>query len=428
MSVRSHGPWRNVYFAAQRVRGGVHPDQIRQASAILDQSADELRSYVADRLVAIHGPEARDPEWLARQPLVDRATLRPVMKRIAEQGVAGLELRKTSGSTGVPFAFVKDKEMSAWMDAAMWATYAWHGITPGAPQARFWGMPPDPRRRAIRRVADFVQHRRRLDAFHSGPAHCVAFFQALRRFGATWAYGYPSLIAQFVIHCQEAGLHGSKLGVHVVICTGELLDEVTRQRISEFFECRVVNEYGCTESGVLAIGCEHDRLHQVPVAAMIEVVDSKGHPVAPGEVGEVVATDLHGSRGHPLLRYRLHDQAAAVPGECSCGRALPQLRVDTGRIDNFIITPARGRVYDALLAYTVPPAVSRFKARQTDTETLAVQIIVAKGADPEAVAGECRRRWETELGPGMHVNVSVVEDIPAEPSGKLRYFVPLERK
>ncbi len=82
-------------------------------------------------------------------------------------------------------------------------------------------------------------------------------------------------------------------------------------------------------------------------------------------------------------------------------------------------------MYDAILAYTVPKAVQRFRARQLSLDHLAVDIVPGSGYQPDVTPRECRRTWERVLAPDMRVTVRTVDDLPYEASGKLRYFVPM---
>lgn len=417
---------RSIYFTAQRIRGGVTPAMVREAARLLAAPRHEREAHVLARLAAVHAPGA-DLAWLAAQPMVERSTLLPEIARLRGAKLGRrVEARKTSGSTGTPFAFLKDVEMSAWMDATMWALYAWHGLRPGDRQARFWGMPMTPGLRRKRRLYDRALNRRRLSAFEIEPASCARYFDAMRRFRPRYAYGYPTLISEFAQQCAAAGLDGRELRLHVVVSTGELLAPDVRRRIADFFGCPVVNEYGCTESGIIALECENGTLHTAPIAAYAEVVDEHGQPVPPGISGEVVVTDLYG-QVLPLRRYRLHDRArlAAQPA-CACGRDLEALDVEVGRLDRFIQTPDHGLVYDAVLAYNVPPQILRFRAHQTAIDRLEVDVMPGAGFDQTNTPALFRTRLAAVLGPRMRIETRVVADIPFAASGKLRYFVPLE--
>ncbi len=412
-----------VYFAVQRLRGGVRPEMIRQAARWLAAPWAESKERVLERLAAVHGA-TRDPlGWLSQQPLIDRTSL----GHLAAEGKRrrGVEYRHTSGSTGAPFHFVKDKEMTAWMDAVMWAAYQWHGVGLGDREARFWGTPLSGTGRFKRRIMDWWLARRRLGAFDMSPAQSETFFHELRRFRPVYAYGYPSLMQEFVRHCSSAGIEGGELRLNVVISTGELLTPNVRRCLHEFFNCPVIDEYGCTESGIIAMECERGTLHQLPIAALSEIVQGTGQRVTAGNEGEVVVTDLFGHTA-PFLRYRLHDRATWEGlRPCECGRELPALHVDVGRLDSFIETPDGKRIYDAVLAYAAPAGVMRFRAFQRAVDLLEVFIVPDHGTSARELGELCRRRWGEALGPSMRIRISIVDSLSYEDSGKLRYFVPM---
>ena len=414
-----------IYFRAQSLRSGVTREMIRETASLLD-SFDYSYSHVKERLRVQFGCDDDQLGWLRRQPLIDRRTIITSPAPVAIPRGVSVEHRKTSGSSGTPFHFLKDKRMTAMMDAVMWAAYQWHGISPGDKQARFWGVPQSRSARRQRQLTDFIQNRRRLSAFDVTPNGSVQFFRQLRRFRPTYVYGYPTLIHEFTRHCLAAGLHGSELHIGTIICTGEVLTDNVREDLRSFFEARVVNEYGCTESGVISLTCENGRQHMTPVAVFPEIVDENGLRVAPGETGEVIITDLYGSVS-PMIRYRLNDRATlSEDAGCPCGRQLPIMKLDAGRVGSLIETPTRGSVYSAILAYTVPAEVLRFLVRQVSIDHLEAVITPGPGFDTKRTPDKCRRAWEEALAPGVSVSVKVVDEIPLAASGKMRYFVPLD--
>lgn len=413
-----------LYFGGQSIRNGVRKSNIRCAQELLNSSSEVIREHVRSRLVETHGAPEPALHWLDHQPTTDRTALHDLMDRSIEAHPRGrIEVRKTSGSTGAPFRFVKDRKMTAMMDAVMWAAYAWHGIEPGQRHARFWGMPRDPVDRTRRHTMDLLLHRRRLDALELSPHRARHFHGRLRDFRPRYIHAYPNLLLEFIEYCAEEDMDGRKLGVETVVCGGELLSESSRQTIGEYFGATVVNEYGCSESGLISIDCEHGQPHMLPVAVYPQLIDVETTS-RNSDSGEVVITDLYGSIA-PLLRYRLHDRAEIFQEQnCACGRDLASLSPRVGRVDSFITTPARGRVYDAILAYSVPSEVLRFRAYQIDISNLYVEVVLRAGVQPETVLRKLEATWERELGPGLNVNAALVEEIPTMESGKLAYFIP----
>src|SRR5690606_22120872 len=93
--------------------------------------------------------------------------------------------------------------------------------------------------------------------------------------------------------------------------------------ISEHFGCRVVDEYGCTESGIIAFECPEGNRHIAGHNLYVEIIDpATGKVVPTGEHGEVVITELH-ARAMPIIRYRVGDLARISTEKCRCGRATP---------------------------------------------------------------------------------------------------------
>lgn len=399
---------------------------IATAAALLDAPYSRVLEHVESRLANVFRiPRDNAIQWLATRDPCERTELATAMAQLLRHRSRHVEVRRTSGSTGTPFTFVKSRHMTSWMDAAMWAAYSWHGVRPGQRHARFWGTPFVTTKRISQRLRDRLLNRRRLSAFEVTDAQSARYFASLVRHRPYYAYGYPNVIAAFADRCRASRLDGRDIRLSVIICTGELLTPERRDEISRFFDCPVVNEYGCTESGLVAFECKFGSMHLIPVAAFPQVVRNDGAPAAVGEDGEIVVTDLYGAAA-PLLRYRLHDWGRLVVQPCQCGRELPQLEITRGRIDSFIETP-RGPVYDAILAYNVPKGVRRFRVRQTAIDKLEAEIVVDTGAEPVKVALTCEQRWAHALGGELTVIVRVVDAIAAERSGKLQYFVPLQR-
>lgn len=416
---------RSLYFGIQRLRGGVSPDHVQSLQQLLDSDPDVFTEHVKRRLKATHGARGDPVGWLRLQDVMERADVTdPAWSRGWLRRFRRLERKKTSGSTGQPVRICKDMEMAAWIDATMWALYAWHGIEPGMPHARFWGLPPRGWSRKQRRVVDWALRRRRLDAFEHSDQAIRGFFEKLRRFRPVYLHGLPSLIDEFVRVCERDRLEGTDLGVRVIFLTGEILDPAVRNRIADFFGARVVNEYGCSESGLLVFECERGGSHEIPGAAMMELVDANGCPVDEHETGEVLVTDLFG-RHRPLLRYRLGDHAIALPeGGCACGRSLPMIDITAGRSDAFIILPSGERVLCAVLSYTMPEGIRRFQARQVSPERLSVVVEPANGGAPGNAVRECQERLHRALRGQLVVEVEAGR-IPRGNNGKHRYFVPL---
>ncbi len=416
-----HFTARSVYYLAARVSEGLTPQLVKEARELLDAHTGDRESYVAGRLreMARFGVRSdRQSLWTPTSKPVARVAIEALGDR-----VSGNVLRKTSGSSGMPFRFPRSKEMLRRMDAVMWAAYSWYDITPGDRHGVLWGRPFQGRARLRKKVSDWVLSRSRYNAFNVSAEESLKYFGKLRSFGATWIYGYPSLTSAFVQHCVDHGLDGRALNLKAVVMTGEMLTDVARAQLGDFFGAPIVNEYGCTEVGLLAFECTAGSMHTMPGAAIIESLDEAGRPVCDSPAALAV-TDLFPSAftfDRLLLGDRgiLHQPASP----CRCGRTLPVLSDMLGRVDSWIVLPTGKLVYDAILAYNMPTEVLRFQGEQTSATDLVVRMIVRSGAAVNT--NQVARGLREALDDQISVDVQVVDDIPLSPSGKLRYFIPL---
>ena len=394
-----------------------------RVARLLDSPRSVLRKHISDRLVATHGAAGEPLTWLASQPIMERADIvDPAAELCLARRFRRLEEKRTSGSTGVPVRICKSMDMAAQIDATMWGLYRWHGIEPGMRHARFWGLSAGGLGRFTRRLADSLLQRRRLSAFEFLRSTVIREFHELRRFRPHYLHAYPSLVHQFASICSEERLDGRDLGIRVAFLTGELLRPDVRAQIESFFGARVVNEYGCSESGLLAFECERGTMHTAPSATYVEVNGANG-PVTP-HLGGILVTDLFGTH-KPLLRYRLRDLVSIDDIDCECGRALPRATVSAGREDAFIITPSGDRLHDGFIARSMPPQVKRFRARQTHLDRIVVEVELRGGADPTTTIRDVAQGLETFLHKAIRVDVEVVLALEPDPNGKLRYFIPL---
>lgn len=112
---------------------------------------------------------------------------------------------------------------------------------------------------------------------------------------------YPSILKTIALKVQAG-----KIKIHqpqLLLTTGETHDGHTRKIISDTFTGELLDGYAATETGVVAIECPaHHGLHVLGYKAIIEIVGDDGNLLPPGEIGNVIVTDLK-SGAFPLIRY-----------------------------------------------------------------------------------------------------------------------------
>jgi len=159
----------------------------------------------------------------------------------------------------------------------------------------------------------------------------------------------PDLVsgaASYLLHmlevAQEMGVALSDLGIRALSSVGEPggANDGTRERLKTGWGVQHVGDgFGMTEIFPLGGNCPHSTsIHIASDMAAAEVVDPQtGQPLPPGEIGELVITNLVGD-SQPLLRYRSRDYARlATTGACACGFTGTRLEGSIlGRVDDMI--------------------------------------------------------------------------------------------
>jgi phenylacetate-CoA ligase len=145
---------------------------------------------------------------------------------------------------------------------------------------------------------------------------------------------------------------GIDLRFILLLSFSAVLDDETRELCRTAFGAEIADTYGAEEVGHIAAQCRDcGEYHVSAEATHVELLDAKGTPAKPGELGRVVVTPLY-NYAMPLIRYELGDMAEVSTTPSACGRGLPTLRRIVGRYRNLF------RYQDGS---TSLPAVSRFK-------------------------------------------------------------------
>jgi len=380
----------------------------------------DLANYIDNKKHSLYAFAKKNiPYYISQNSIeiVDKMLIRNNINQLMANNVP-VAWRSTSGTTGSPLIFPKDNNASAYSDAMMYLAYSWHGININDKQARIWGRSIELRGRLIQDTKDFLLKRVRLSAFEMNKEACSRYFIKLLKYKPRYFYAYSNALYQFACFVEECGYDGKILGVQVAICTGEVLFPYQREKIADIFDCRVVNEYGSTENGIIGFECEYGKMHLMPTVLVdINNPDENGF-------GEIVVTELN-SRSIPFIKYKNGDVGRIIKNDCECHRPYDLIEIREGRIDAYIRCKNGRLVYDAILAYTLKNHASRFKAYQVKEDLLKIFIIPSSGYNSSSQV-DITITLKKYLGDDMQIEIIETTEIPYEKSGKFRYFVPLK--
>jgi phenylacetate-CoA ligase len=151
--------------------------------------------------------------------------------------------------------------------------------------------------------------------------------------------------ASYLVHLSEVaaemGVDLSACGLRGVTSFGEpgAAVEATQEALRDRYGVEhIVDGYGLTEVWPMGGNCPlSPALHIAEDIVAVECVDpDTGEPLAEGETGEIVFTNLVGDT-QPLLRYRTRDIGRLIVATpCECGSTVTRIARIEGRTDDMI--------------------------------------------------------------------------------------------
>ncbi len=260
--------------------------------------------------------------------------------------------------------------------------------------------------------------------------------EMVRRLEPSTIVGVPSFLERCAQWAEGEGIALAASSVTRLVCIGEpvrgpeLDPTPMAQRAAEAWGAQLYGSYGISELAASSCECAAGAGgHLHPSLLHVEILDEQDRPVAPGELGEVVATPL-GVEALPLLRYRTGDIAALLPETCACGLHTPRLGPIVGRkhhalkLKGTTVYPAAvQRVLDrepALLGYVL---VARSDGALSDR----LEILLAHRADTPELLQRLRARLQGALKVSPELTVVDAARIEALQQGgvgrKKRVFI-----
>ncbi|MBI2819050.1 MAG: AMP-binding protein [Acidobacteria bacterium] len=245
-------------------------------------------------------------------------------------------LHQTSGTSGVPIRWLDTPESwDAFVD--QWCfVYRGAGVGPAdqvfvafsfGPFVGFW-------------TGFEAAHRLGCLAITGGGQTTEQRLAAISQLRPTVLVSTPTYALRLAEAARAKGMDTASMGIRITIHAGEPGAGIpaTRSAIEKCWGSKAYDHVGMTEMGAYGFECQEQRGPHVNESQFIvEFLDPEtGQPVADGERGEVVLTNLN-RLGSPLIRYRTGDLVEATRKPCGCGRTFALLQGGIlGRADDMI--------------------------------------------------------------------------------------------
>lgn len=364
----------------------------------------------------------------------------PVMKKedyqipLAERMSKGFSeknvyINKTSGSSGNPIRFAKDKYSHAMTWAYNMERFGWYDINFNTSlQARYYGISFDFFGNKKVRIKDFLSNRYRFSINDLSEKALAQMLEVYRRKPFEYINGYTSSIVLFAKYLRDRKiiLKTECPTLKVCIVTSEMLFEEDKILLENQLGIPVINEYGCSEAGVMAFTNLENEWEVDSKTLFVEILDENHKPVEKGREGKIIVTSLH-NIAHPFIRYEVGDTGVLAE---NCTAKKPILKKLTGRTNDFALLPS-GKKAAGMTFYVITKKImeesgniKEFKVTQTKTDTFEISYV----SDTELSDIKKSSISETltqYLEPGLQFKFNRKSHLDRSVSGKLKQFVSL---
>ncbi|MGX7149762.1 hypothetical protein [Enterococcus ureasiticus] len=231
-------------------------------------------------------------------------------------------IEQTTGTSGIPFRCAKTKSERSAISLEMWKTR--RKIDKQLTIQNLFSFNHTGINRENPNPNDF-----NLD-------HVINLYKKVEFSKSRWLHASPNTIEK---HVDILKNHRDKLSLsdlHYIEFTGNHYSDETKKKIENFFNVKIVNQYGCIETWAMAMSCNKGHLHVNETLVHIELLDDNDKIINQlDQPGRVFVTSLI-NKAFPIIRYQTGDFAKFVDTECSCNQKGPVIQILEGREINLI--------------------------------------------------------------------------------------------
>jgi phenylacetate-CoA ligase len=327
----------------------------------------------------------------------------------------------TSGSTGTPLTIYADRFQLEVRFASTLRALEWTGWRFGDKQARLWhqkiGMSFS---QIVKEKLDaFLLRRMFIPAFEISSGSIESMISRIEKFRPKLIDGYAESLNFLASYLKGRG--GLSFEPIALMSSAQSLPDDSRKTIEEALGARVFDKYGSREFSGIAYQCAESRDYHVVSESYIVELLVGGRAAVPGEIGEVVVTDLN-NYSVPLIRYRIGDLAKAVDNSspCPCGRQQPRIGQIQGRTQAIVYCADDLWIPGTFFAHFFKDhstVVSMFQIHQELKGEFTLRAVKAPGWTDSGMETVMQKLYEV-IGQNTKVKIVFVDVIPLLATGK----------
>jgi phenylacetate-CoA ligase len=297
---------------AEQLLNTIHQKNNLEFESYLTQQKQNIVSYHLEHtpFYKLLSKQTNPINWNSVPVMTKRDLQQPLIDRLSKDYLkSSVYINKTSGSSGDPFIFAKDKFCHALTWAIIKNRFGWFNIDfNSSKQARFYGIPLDKKGYYKERLKDILSNRFRFSVFNLSD---VAFEKLLKKFESTsfqYINGYTSPIVQFAkfLELKNCCLTAICPSLKVCVVTSEMLFESDKKLMEKQFGVPVINEYGASELDLIAFQNPEGDWQINSETLYVEILDENNQILPYGNEGRIVITSLY-NKAHPFIRYDIGD-------------------------------------------------------------------------------------------------------------------------
>ncbi|NQX86527.1 MAG: phenylacetate--CoA ligase family protein [Flavobacteriaceae bacterium] len=366
-------------------------------------------------------------DWNSVPVMTKRDLQRPLEQRLSE-GVSkdNCYINKTSGSSGDPFIFAKDK----WSHALTWAViqdrFGWYNINFNySKQARFYGIPLDKKGYYKERLKDWFSNRYRFSVFDLSDASFERYLKAFSKTRFNYINGYTSVMVQFAKFLKRKNIILKDVCPSIAFCvvTSEMLFDSDKVLMEVQFGVPIVNEYGASELDLIAFQNPEQQWQINSETLYVEILDDDNVVLPYGQEGRIVITSLYNT-AHPFIRYDIGDIGILSTKSTS---KLPILKKLVGRTNDIIKLPS-GKTSAGLSFYYITKSIieNDGKVKEFTVEQLTPSEFKINYVSTQPINDLHEANIRTEIAkylePGLRIKFERITVLKRSKGGKLKQF------
>lgn len=361
-------------------------------------------------------------------PILNKQNLQKPLDERLSKGYSrkNIYLNKTSGSSGTPFVFAKDKYCHALTWRSIFMRFGWYKIDFNRSyQARFYGIPMDFIGHKKERLKDFLTHRFRFPVFNLSDEILEQFLRKFKTKKFDYINGYTSSIVLFAKYLEQKNIILNEICPTLKACfvTSEMLFESDKKLLEKQFGIPIINEYGASELDLIAFENPNGEWQVNAETLFVEILDENNNVLPYGEEGRIVITSLF-NKAHPFIRYEIGD--IGILDEKGTPQK-PILKKLIGRTNDIAILPS-GKKSPGLTFYYVTKSiveddgnVKEFIIKQTQLDRFEIEYVSDKALDKDQIQ-KIEKAISLYLESNLNFSFTRKTVLERSKSGKLKQF------